>query len=425
MSKLLATVSGILTNDEAFLPSTDGVIDSYAFATGQFKVYYGATEVTNGASFSIVSELDCTGVISNVKGSKGVYSVSNVSSDKPFGLLTVSAYYAGSKIYRTFKVAKVYKGTIGEVPYPDSVYEIQPDSRVVVKSSIGLDPVNVNFFFYKNENGLREVANCYSSLYYSIDGKTWIYYNDVEQAYDYVQIGIGDNWQAVKCVSYTVEACNEIYTAAVSIIRIVSEISIESVGTQTKIGASAIASSRLGQFFTEVSNQFDNIDLSPMMVYIDTVDESALPWLAEQFDVEGFKGFDLCQTTEQKRAIIRNAINLHKIIGTVAGIKQACSIIGYQPKSIEENVPIVPAGPDVWCAFRLRLSPDDLSQFDSDTLTKLRTYIEYYKNARSILAEIYFDIDMNDSFSLTDDLNLTSIVTDPGDYNLDFSRDFS
>lgn len=185
--------------------------------------------------------------------------------------------------------------------------------------------------------------------------------------------------------------------------------------------ASAIEDSRLGVFNQIISNQFDNIDLSPMMVYlVDVVDSSALYWLSKQFDVDGFKGFDQCTTVAQQRELIKNAIQLHRNIGTIWGIKKACSIIGLPIVAIEENVPVVPGGQNVWCAFRIKVSPNDLGLITSETIPMLKTYIGYYKNARSILTEIYYEISIKeDKLGLNDNLVLLG-----GDFNNDFSDDF-
>jgi phage tail P2-like protein len=195
--------------------------------------------------------------------------------------------------------------------------------------------------------------------------------------------------------------------------------------------SSAIANSRLGVFDDMIAKQFDDIDLSPVMVYlVDCVDGSALPWLAKQLDVDGFRGFDQCTTELQQRNLIKNAIELHRHIGTIYAIKKACSLIGFTPKLIEENVPIVPGGPNVWCAFRIQLNPDDISYFNQNTLPTLRTYIDYYKRAICILTEIYIGIDLIEDriFSIPEDerdtLTLVSIIDLSGDFNDDFNEDF-
>lgn len=200
--------------------------------------------------------------------------------------------------------------------------------------------------------------------------------------------------------------------------------------SENKLIASALASTRLGIFTRIVESQFDGLDLTSSMVYlVDLVHPSALPWLAEQFGVDGYKGYNMCRTDEQRRELIKNAMELHKLTGTIAGIKKACSLVGFTPRSIEENVPITTGGQNVWCAFRLSLSPDDLSTLSSDTLTELKKFIDNYKNARSILTEIYFDIIHEESIFITaesgrDSLLLKGTHNNIGDYSLDYGYDY-
>jgi P2-related tail formation protein len=195
--------------------------------------------------------------------------------------------------------------------------------------------------------------------------------------------------------------------------------------------ASSLAASRLAVFETIIGDRFDNIDLSSMMIYlIDVVDSSALPWLASQLDVDSFKGFDQCTTDDQRRSILKEAIDLHRHIGTKSAIEKACSLIGFTPAAINENVPLTIGGNPVWCAFSVQLNPSDLSIFTADSLTMLRQYINYYKNARSILTEIYIGQSFADDIFVSDEtgrdnLTLTSESSILGDYSLDYNTDYS
>ncbi|TAM00811.1 MAG: phage tail protein I [Paraburkholderia sp.] len=78
-----------------------------------------------------------------------------------------------------------------------------------------------------------------------------------------------------------------------------------------------------------VDERFGNIDLSALLVYlIDTVHESALPHLAEQFHVMGFEGWELARSAEERRALIHNAIELHRYKGTPWAIEQILVTLG-------------------------------------------------------------------------------------------------
>ena len=194
----------------------------------------------------------------------------------------------------------------------------------------------------------------------------------------------------------------------------------------SKLISSALQSTRLNVFADLIEDYFENIDLTTMMVYlVDTVSSDVLPFLAIQFDVDGFKGYDQCTTDEQRRELIKNAILLHKEVGTVSSIRKACSLIGLEPKSIEENVPLYAGGRNIWCAFRIRLSVEDLGRLSSTSLTSLKSFIDYYKNARSVLTEIFFELDFDDNVILSESLELVGTVNTVGDFSLDYGYDFN
>lgn len=64
------------------------------------------------------------------------------------------------------------------------------------------------------------------------------------------------------------------------------------------------------------------IDLTPLLVYhLATTVPGALPWLAEQFNVGGLKGWAWMRHEAEERQLIRNAIPLHRLKGSVEGYK--------------------------------------------------------------------------------------------------------
>ena len=70
--------------------------------------------------------------------------------------------------------------------------------------------------------------------------------------------------------------------------------------------ASAISDNELARAFSElVADRWDNWDLSEFLPYlVDTVAPSVLPYLADQFDIDGLQGFGMAETEQQQRDII-------------------------------------------------------------------------------------------------------------------------
>lgn len=113
--------------------------------------------------------------------------------------------------------------------------------------------------------------------------------------------------------------------------------------------ASAISDNELARAFSElVADRWDNWDLSEFLPYlVDTVAPSVLPYLADQFDIDGLQGFGMAETEQQQRDIIKKSIALHKFIGTPWAIREACRTVGFPIVILEEESPPSLAAPRV------------------------------------------------------------------------------
>lgn len=157
------------------------------------------------------------------------------------------------------------------------------------------------------------------------------------------------------------------------------------------------------------------IELENLLVYvIDTVPASALPYLAHQFDIEGFSGYRLATTDEQRRAVIKQAIELKRYAGTVWAIKQAMLSVGYEDAIITEGIDTGDPATD-WARFRIDSVLGDTVGIDGISQSNLAKLIREYKPARSKLEGIGYSISISDVLNLDaatrdtlrDDLNIT------------------
>lgn len=212
----VSAVNGILNNDSLTLPATPaGVVASFALAAGLFKVYYGATDVTNDATFAVVAAEDCTGAILDTAGHKGEYSISAMPIGKTIGRLVMTATYLGVTITKIFKVSKSLAGVMG---IDATVYDISCSALVLVKSPSGaFTPGTVTFSFSKT-TGITKVAWCvWYKTYYSTNGSTWELLSDggeisewsisitPQATYKAIKIEIyRDEWQVHKVDEQTV-----------------------------------------------------------------------------------------------------------------------------------------------------------------------------------------------------------------------------
>ena len=85
------------------------------------------------------------------------------------------------------------------------------------------------------------------------------------------------------------------------------------------------------QTFDELFARYQELDTECLLIYLfDKTEESALVHLAEQFHITGNEGWTYCKTTEEKRNLLKNSLNLHKYRGTKFALKRALNILGIE-----------------------------------------------------------------------------------------------
>lgn len=190
--------------------------------------------------------------------------------------------------------------------------------------------------------------------------------------------------------------------------------------------------SHFAAFDALVKQRLSNLELDKLLVYlIDTVDAKGLPYLAEQFDVLGYKGMKLAHTEADQRQLIKTAIELHRYKGTLWAVEQSLASIGFGDVTIEEHVS------GHWAKFRVFV---DIGSHPINVIeiADVVQMINEYKNTRSHLADLSytltFDDDniqvedqMNDAQE-TDDVDSVTIGGDfvyNGNVLFDGSRNFS
>ncbi|EAA5989678.1 phage tail protein I [Salmonella enterica subsp. enterica serovar Derby] len=128
------------------------------------------------------------------------------------------------------------------------------------------------------------------------------------------------------------------------------------------------------------AERFAQIDLTALLVYlVDIVDVSALPSLAEQFHVQGLEGWLFAANEQEKRELIKQAIELHKYKGTPWAVRRVLEILSL-PGTISE-----------WFeyggkAYFFKVEIELINQgMDENLFNNLVDLIHEYKNVRSKL----------------------------------------
>jgi len=159
------------------------------------------------------------------------------------------------------------------------------------------------------------------------------------------------------------------------------------------------ADARMAALTKLVWQQFAQTDLSPILVYlVDAVRDGLLVHLAEQFHVMGIEGWNLAETPEQQRRLIKESIAMHRIKGTPAALHALIERLGFGRIQIQEGIGNLRydgqhtyngnmryGDPDAWPIYRIVMLDRALT---NDQAQALRRALAAYAPARCWLAAL-------------------------------------
>lgn len=178
----------------------------------------------------------------------------------------------------------------------------------------------------------------------------------------------------------------------------------------------------LAAFDEMVEQRFANLDIEAVLIYmIDIVKPTALLELADQFDVLGIKGYNFTHTEQERRDLIKKAIELHRFKGTPWSVKEALKAIGYYDVIIEERFDnsIIYDGVHTyngtyvhdsahWADFRVTLDIGNSMGVDALSAQQAVALINEYKAVRCRLVSMNYQATLTDVLDITDELDFTS-----------------
>ncbi|CAH5051526.1 hypothetical protein AI2839V1_0230, partial [Enterobacter cloacae] len=128
------------------------------------------------------------------------------------------------------------------------------------------------------------------------------------------------------------------------------------------------------------AERFAQIDLTVLLVYlVDLVDASALPSLASQFHIQGLEGWLFAESEQERRDLIKQAIELHKYKGTPWAVRRVLEILSL-PGNISEWFEY--GGKAYFFKVEIKLINQGMNE---DLFYSLVDLIHEYKNVRSKL----------------------------------------
>lgn len=159
---------------------------------------------------------------------------------------------------------------------------------------------------------------------------------------------------------------------------------------------------------------------------IDIVTPSALPVLAEQFDMLGLNGYALANTDEERRDLLRRAIQIHAKKGTPWSIKEALRLFGYPGAQFIEGIRATArfdgtytfngsitfgGGMIGWAVFDVVFPAAVFATFTAPDFDKIRAIIEAYKPVRCHLRRISVSLAFEETVTPSEELELQGDLT--------------
>lgn len=182
-----------------------------------------------------------------------------------------------------------------------------------------------------------------------------------------------------------------------------------------RVLATSVAKPHIQVFEDAFAKQLADVDLSVVLIdMIDTCPADALPYLAVQFDVEGYKGMKWADTVQKQRDLIKRAIELHKYKGTRWAISESLKVLGYNDVVVDDHLPgiyydatydyngTINYSSPHWALFRVIIYIADSFTWTSNLYPDIAILVNEYKNVRSHLVDISAGIGMTDALSITD-----------------------
>lgn len=156
-------------------------------------------------------------------------------------------------------------------------------------------------------------------------------------------------------------------------------------------------------FDAAIQERFDLLETDALLVYlVDLVAADALPYLAEQFNVDGIKGYAFATTDEDKRTLLSRAIELNKLKGTAFSVVQAIVSIGYSGASVRDRSALTYNGSWVydgvndhgttnWANAVINIRPaTPTTEITAEQLAVIQAVVSEYKNVRVYITKYGF-----------------------------------
>ena len=156
-------------------------------------------------------------------------------------------------------------------------------------------------------------------------------------------------------------------------------------------------------YYDAFEQTLKSVDISAVLVQlVDFAPAAALPFLAQQYDVLGLKGYQFCSTDTQRRSLLKAAISLKRICGTPASIEQAIIAVGFDNAVVTEGTGIYydgvylydgskMYGGAAWYNFNVEVFYTGAAP-TTQQIALITSMIDVYKPTRCVLLTLKFTV---------------------------------
>lgn len=168
--------------------------------------------------------------------------------------------------------------------------------------------------------------------------------------------------------------------------------------------------------------RFEDINIPAVLVnLIDIVEASALSTIADQFNVAGSKGWELCRNDDERREVIKKAISFYRFAGTPGAIIEALKRAGFYDATIVKGLGRFLDGswdldgtymlsPGNWATFKVVYDLGNTKGVSAEQTVLITALINEFKRECTVLTELDFVKTCTDEIIITEEFSY-SITT--------------
>lgn len=153
----------------------------------------------------------------------------------------------------------------------------------------------------------------------------------------------------------------------------------------------------------------------------DACPESLLPWLAWSLCITDDYGWSLCLNVDQKRALIKQSMSLHRKKGTPWAVQEALKAVGFADARVVDSLPVIRydgtssyGGADDyssgarWAMFNIVIDLGESRPFSADERARIVRTVNAWKRLSTRLYAVSIQVNVSDEVQMSEETSLSA-----------------